>query len=290
MRAQINWQHVSDTLLIPLYCRAKETLSKDPIIRDQKAVEILGDIKSSVAGSKNRIHRRILHDRYNNMLVVSLALRTRRFDRYVDEHISRHPQATLVNLGCGLDSRFHRLDNGSLTWFDLDLPEVIGIKQHYFRETDRYRFLPCSATDLEWIGKVAKTEPLHVMVLAEGLFMYLEEKKVKELILSLRDRFPGCALVFENTGKFWVKRMKSSYFKWKFSRQLGYSEEAMFTFGFRDHREVESLGKGIRFLDEWSYFDDKHRKMGWMNLMGKCNWLRHVQWVLHFRLGTELSP
>jgi O-methyltransferase involved in polyketide biosynthesis len=284
MKQEINWKHVSDTLLIPLYCRARETNSKEPIIRDEKALEIFEDIKSSISGSEIPIHRKIVHNRYNYTLVVSLALRTRKFDRYVADFIERYPDATIVNLGCGLDSRYQRQDNGTITWYDLDLPEVIGIKKHYFTETDRYHFLPVSATEPEWIDRVQKTATGHVMILAEGLFMYLEEHQTKNLILTLRDRFPGCELVFENTAKFWVERMNSRYFKWKFKRQLGYNEEAMFTFGFRDHHEVESIGGGIRFLGEWSYFDDRHPKMGWMNLFGRFRGLRHVQWVMHFKL------
>ncbi|RPI43087.1 MAG: class I SAM-dependent methyltransferase, partial [Bacteroidetes bacterium] len=261
MESKINWKHVSDTLLIPLYCRARETKADEPIIRDTKAVEIFEDIKTSIAGSEKPIHRKIVFDQYNHMLVVSLALRTRRFDRYVADFIKEFPEATIINLGCGLDSRFERLDNGRLTWYDLDLPEVIGIKKHYFSETDRYHFLPASATDLEWICRLKKPENDHVMILAEGLFMYLEEQQTKKLILALRDQFPGGELVFEITAKFWVKRMNSRYFKWKFGRQLGYNKEAMFTFGFKDHLEVEAIGEGIKFLGEWSYFDDRHPKM-----------------------------
>ncbi|MBI5494324.1 MAG: class I SAM-dependent methyltransferase [Deltaproteobacteria bacterium] len=279
------WKSVSDTLLIPLYCRAMETLEQEPIIRDPKAVGMLNEMRRELASSDKPIHRKVVHDRYNRKLLVTIALRSRRFDRYASEFMAAHPGATVVTIGCGLDSRFERIDDGRVRWFDLDFPEVIEIRKRYFRETDRCRFLPYSALDYRWMDEVKTAAAGPVLFLAEGVFMYLEEEAVKGLVLKLRDEFPGSELVFEITNRYWVKKMKSAWMRWKFSRQLGIGEEAMFRFGIDGYREIEKWGTGIRFLDEWTYFDDDEKKLGWFNLFRRMELLRKVQWTLHFQLG-----
>ena len=40
-----------------------------------------------------------------------------------------HPEGLVVNLGAGLDTRFYRLDNGTIAWIDIDLPEVVAFRQ-----------------------------------------------------------------------------------------------------------------------------------------------------------------
>ena len=103
---------VSSTLLITLYARARESLSADPIIKDPKAVEMIEIIKKHIAGSDNPIHKKILKDKYNPKLAVTMSLRSRRFDLYVTDFLSKYPEGTVINLGCGLDTRFYRTDNG----------------------------------------------------------------------------------------------------------------------------------------------------------------------------------
>lgn len=280
----INWKNVSDTLLIPLYCRAKETTEKNPIIVDHKALEILKEIRSSLKGSQRPIHKKILKNKYNSKLVVSLALRTRRFDNYVRAFSEKNKNCTIVNLGCGFDARYLRLKDPNLTWFDLDLPEVIEMKKQLFTSSQKYHLIPASVLDFSWMDTVKANRSGNIMFIAEGLFMYLDEQKTKELIIKMSEVFPGSELVFEIAGKYWVKKMSSSYIKWKFNHQLGIKDDALFRFGIVDHKEIESLGRNITFLDEWSYFDDKEKRLGWFNFMGSFTSLKHVQWTLHFRL------
>lgn len=287
MKSNLDWSAVSDTLLIPLYCRAKETRHKNPIVSDPKAVEIMESLKPFLSRSDRPIHKIISNDRYNPKLVVSMALRTRHFDRQVKTFSEKYPDCTIINLGCGFDSRFLRVDNGRMKWFDLDLPEVIQLKKGYFDETDRYKLIGYSVLDEGWIEKVVPEINGKVMIIAEGLFMYLDETKAKELIVKLRDRFPGSELVVEMARKYWVNKMNSSYLKWKFKHQLGFGEDALFRFGIDSAYEIEILGNGIRLLREWSYFDDHEKRLGWFNLLGRFDQIRKVQWTLHFALDKS---
>ena len=73
---------------------------------------------------------------------------------YAREFITRHPDGIIVNIGCGMDSRFHRIDDGRLTFYDLDLPEVIEFKRQYYPESKRYKMLPYSVFDYKWMDAV----------------------------------------------------------------------------------------------------------------------------------------
>ena len=200
---------VSSTMLITLYARAKESSSANPIIQDKKAVEIIDIVKREVIGSNNPIHKKIVSGKYNNKLAVTMALRSRRFDQYVLEFMNSSPNGTVINFGCGLDTRFDRIDNGTIKWFDIDFPDVIELRRRFFKENDRHRFLAGSILDSFWINKVKTGGPY--LILAEGVFMYLEEDAVKQLLAMIIRELENVDLVCEVTNSFWVKRMKSRY-------------------------------------------------------------------------------
>ena len=91
-----------------------------------------------------------------------------------------------------------------LIWYDLDFPEVIDIKKHFFKETDRYHFISSSVLDFEWMEKI-KPFNKNILFIAEGLLMYLHEEEVKDLVLKLQKTFPGCQLACEVVNSFVVR-------------------------------------------------------------------------------------
>jgi len=275
---------VSSTMLITLYARAYESTSPDPIIRDLKAVEMIEIIKKEIAGSENPIHKKILKNRYNPKLAVTMALRSRRFDRYVSDFLLKHPEGTVINLGCGLDTRFYRTDNGRVTWYDIDFPEVIVIRKRFLEENERHFFIGSSILDQGWFTQVKTGGPY--LILAEGVFMYLTEADVRQLFEMIHLKL-GCAeIVCEVTNRYWVDRMKSPYLQWKFKRQLGMTGGAVFTFGVPDSGYFGGWSRDYQFLDEWTYFDDREKKLGWFNLFSFIEVLRKVQWTVHYRIGN----
>ena len=276
---------VSATMLITLYARAHETMSADPIISDLKAVEMISLIKKEIADSDNPIHRKIVRDKYNPKLSVTMALRSRRFDRYVLDFLSVHPGGTVINLGCGLDTRFDRIDNGQVKWFDIDFPEVIELRRRFIEENSRHHFIADSILNPGWIEKVKTGGPF--LILAEGVFMYLTEPDVKDLLHRLLTELGPADLVCEVTNRYWVDRMKSRYMQWKFKRNLGMTGGAVFTFGIPDSRYFEQWSSDYHFLDEWTYFDDHEKKLGWFNMFSFIETIRKVQWTVHYRLGPR---
>ena len=271
--------NVSETALYTLYCRAYETESINPIIQDRKAVEIVNSLSRDYDFSKFRKAGKF------KISVILMALRMRRFDFYVKQFIKQNPDGIIINLGCGLDTRCSRLDNAGMIWYDLDLPEVIKIRENFFQETDRYHLISASVLDDNWMVNILPKNQ-QVLVIAEGLLEYLLEKDVKELILKLQKNFPGCELACEVVKKYWSNLMrKNGLYARRFQKENHFDKGVILNWGIDNSEELEQWNSGIKFLDDWTFFDDNEKKLGWLNSFGKIKLLRKSQWTVHYILN-----
>jgi O-methyltransferase involved in polyketide biosynthesis len=189
-----------------------------------------------------------------------------------------------VNIGCGLDSRFIRIDNGRVVLYDLDLPEIIAIKKAFFLETERYHMVASSVLDFGWMATVLRHKG-PFLFMAEGVFMYLDGKDVRSLVLEIQKKFPGSELVCEVVNSVWLSSPLKKILDFKMQRQVHIGKDAMFRSGIRDGREMEQWHAGIQFLDEWSYFDSKEEKLGWLKFLRHIELFRKTQWTVHYRLN-----
>jgi methyltransferase (TIGR00027 family) len=280
---------ISSTMLLTLYTHAIESQSIDPILNDPKAVEITSALNEQMIESPDRMYRELGQGKLDNKLVVFIALRAKKFDEYSSEFLKQSPTGTIVNLGCGLDTRFWRIDNGKTQFYDLDLPEVIAIKKKLCNETDRYHMMACSVLDYEWMEYLKKQNTGPFLFLAEGLFMYLEKDAVKNLVIKLQSEFPGSELVCEVVNESVVSGQLKGALKIKMQKRHHLGQGATFISGLKNGHEIESWSPGIRLLDEWSHFDTNEKKLGWVRLYGKIPAMRRVQWTVHYKLGPSPS-
>lgn len=186
---------VPETLLVPLFYRAKETAAASPLIRDAKAVEIVKSLDYDFSRC----------NKWSTQACV--VVRTRLFQDAIKRFLETHPRSVVINLAAGLDNRFDELDNGQVRWFDLDLPDVIEVRRRYIQESSRRTFIGADALDTRWIDQLGLIDfNLPVLVVAEGLLPYLPEDQVKRLLSTLADRFPTIQIVLEIFGSFVVGR------------------------------------------------------------------------------------
>lgn len=280
---------VSETLFLPLYALALESKQPDPIMLDTGAVELSHRLNEYFSSSDKRLFRRLAQGRLPRALLTSMSLRIRRYDRYVESFLKQEPDAVVVNLGCGLDDRRRRVDNGRVRWFDLDLPEVIALRRRFLDESERMRFIDSSVLDLEWMRRLPSNDGTRFLFIAEGLFMYLPAEGVHRLVTELCRRFPGSELVAEFASSRSVRLLNSPVGRGKFRRQFGLSGNVSYTFGIDDSRELEQWAPGIVLLDEWTYFQDNEPKLGWYRWFARWPLFSRAQWTAHYRLGLEPS-
>ena len=232
---------VPKTLLIPLIARCIETKKENGIIKDPKSVEILEGLDYDF--SKSRLFL---------PLQLGVCLRTLIFDEQIKQFLKENQDAVVVNLGSGLDTRFPRIDNGNVRWFDLDLPESIEVRKRFFKETDRHRFIAKSALDFSWIDEIPKD--CKTLIVAEGLCMYFTEDEVKNLMLTIRDNFPGAQFLLEVFSPRLVKSNKN-----KAKSQLDREAADFLKWGIESGKEMENWFDGIRFDNEWFVIDKGRR-------------------------------
>jgi O-methyltransferase involved in polyketide biosynthesis len=230
---------VAETLFIPLYIRGMESERPDALLKDARAEALVKRMANSFANI-----RRLKIDEHDKVTII---LRNREFDRLASDYLSRHPDAVVVHIGCGLDSRFERVDNGSVEWFDLDLPEVIDLRKKLLgNERGRYHLLPFSAFDFQWLKIVAPLRPRPFLFLAEGVFMYFDEATVKSLVMNLVKHFPASELAFDGFSPFVV---------WANNRRIARTGlGARYAWACKKGKKLESWGD-IRQLGEWRIFD-----------------------------------
>jgi len=255
---------------------------------DTKAVEITQELNKIFLTSDSKLHQALVKGHVRKILSkklnATLALRARRFDSYCRDFLEKNPDGVIVELGCGLSTRFPRIDNGTLTWYDLDFPEVIDIKQRFFEETGRYHFIRSSVLDFTWMNHL-RSLTKKILFIAEGLLMYLYEDDVRNLMVTLQKNFPGCELAGEVTNAYIVKMLQRKIWRKKFQRDYHLGKDVTFHFGVHDGNEFEHWNEGISFLDEWTYFDDTDNKLGWMNYFGRFEIIRKALWIVHYQLN-----
>jgi O-methyltransferase involved in polyketide biosynthesis len=176
---------IAKTSLFPLYLRAIESQRHDAIIKDDRAVALI-----------RQIHYDFSRFKFDEDDSAILSLRNQEFDRLIRYFLLRCPEAVVVHVGCGLDTRFERVDNGKIEWYDLDLPEVIELRRRLIGgEGERYHFLSCSVFDTEWPERLSVHSRNPFLFVAEGVLQYFEETRVKSLVLMLQQRFPNSELI-----------------------------------------------------------------------------------------------
>ena len=192
-------QGVARTLLVPLACRAIESIRPDAIIHDPRPVEMYNPL----GGSRDFLLGMSEHDR------LFTVMRMRQFDTFARAFLARNPGGVLVDIGCGLDTRFHRLDDGTLTWLGVDLPEVIQLRRQWLPDAERCNTIAQSMFELSWLDEVARLNK-PVIFLAEGVFPYFSTRDVKPMLMAMAERFPAGELVFDAMASFVAWLHKSS--------------------------------------------------------------------------------
>jgi O-methyltransferase involved in polyketide biosynthesis len=220
---------VSMTLFIPLCPKAMETNRKNPIVSDNKAVEIIEQIDMDY---KAYVQKRTYHP---------AIVRTYVIDKGVNAFLNSHPEGTIINLGCGLDTRISRVDNGKLHWFDVDLPDVIDFRRKFFAESNRVKFISKSVLDFSWIEDIKPKATDNVLIIAEGLLCYFSEDEVRLIFKQLIDHFPKAEMFMTLVHKFFIGKNITS--------------EVTFKWGLEKTEEILAIDPRIRLSENWRTSD-----------------------------------
>ena len=225
----------AQTMLTTLYCKALDADFDRPILAD-------GFAKETVRRIDYDWRRLGIADRWTPLVTV----RTAQYDIWASQFLAVHQHATVVHLGCGLDSRVFRLDPGpSVEWYDIDYPAVIALREKLFPTRPNYHLVATSATDPSWLDEIPSGRP--TLLLAEGISMYLTEHEGVALLQHVVDRFPSGELQIDFYNWLTIRSQKTH----KLQRQSG----STLYWGVNSPQDILGRVSGVRLLTAVTFFD-----------------------------------
>ncbi|MBD3193216.1 MAG: class I SAM-dependent methyltransferase [Candidatus Heimdallarchaeota archaeon] len=187
---------IEETMLGPLWARAKYSEKYPELLNDQKAIKIIKDIDYNFEQMEQIL---------GEWRAVGLMIRARRFDEALKAYMKAFPETAVVNIGAGLDTTFFRVDNSHIKMYNLDLPNVISYREKLIEETERNYNIAGSVFDYEWMEKIEFSKERGIFFIAGGFIYYFKEEKIANLVRTLAERFPGGEIIFDSVSSLAVK-------------------------------------------------------------------------------------
>lgn len=184
-------ENVSKTLYIPLYGKALVS-HRGILLHDPKAEQIWAKEGFPLKGKAA-----------SKWLAYFMAMRSAVMDRWMTAMLAEHPDAVILHLGCGLDSRCLRLPVYGRQWYDVDFPEVIRERRKYYCETEQYHMVSADIRSGEW--KNAISSGGSAIVVMEGVSMYLRPEELRDLMKDLKGHFSQLYLLMDCYSSFAAK-------------------------------------------------------------------------------------
>ena len=233
-KVSVDLSGAAQTMLTTLYLKALDADFPRPVLGDRFAKAAIDRIDYDWADLG-------ITQRWAPLITV----RTAQYDIWAAQFLAMHPNSTVIHLGCGLDARVFRLDPGpDVSWFDVDFPEVIALREQIYPTREGYRLVASSATDPTWLDQIPADRP--VLLLAEGISMYLTEHDGVALLQRIVDRFPSGELQIDFYNWFGIRTQKSQ----TLIRRSG----STLYWAVNDPSEVLNAVRGIRLLAATTLF------------------------------------
>ena len=246
MKEKIEFQSVvAETLLIPLYMRAKESRRRDAVLHDPEA---------------ERLVARIAYDygKFDKawMSALGCVVRSRYYDQRVESFIRLNARPVVVNVGCGLDTRFQRIaERRNAVFYELDLPEVMAIREKLLPAPAGDNYLAGSLLDTEWLEGLRTRPPDgHFIFVFEGVLMYFYEEQVRTVLRNIVSRFPAGEGCFDVCGPMMVNTgLKPDSLR---------RNAAQIRSGLADGHMVERWEPRLQLIEQRSYMEFARRRWG----------------------------
>lgn len=257
---------VADTLLITLYMRKLESQRKNGIIDDPMAAVLVDSIDYDFS-------------KYDKAWKSQLgtSIRVRHFDECIRRFVAENDNPVVVSVGAGVDTRFQRVYDGKGVFYELDLPEVIDFRRRLLPESEPNPYLPYSMFDTEWITMVTSRHPgAKFAVVAEGVFMFFAQERIKPLVVALAEGFGNGEMHFDACGSFGVRSSRK--------HDAIKHTNASFRWGLERDEDVCAWSQRIRHVGTEYFMDKERRRWGVFGLVfgavpriGKCFRMLHYR-------------
>ena len=207
MKYRIEKNTVRETLIIPLYARKVCSELYPTLYRDETSIRLLDEIDYDFSEAAQK--SRSLMQRFG---ALEVAMRQNDLAFEVRDYLKKHPNAAVVNLGCGLDNTGRVCDNSSCKLYNLDFPDVIAVRNQLLPAGEREESIPCDLNDTAgWLDRLDLSNG--AVFFASGVFYYFLKEQVKALVLALANTCPKGVLVFDAANQTAVKMIARTWLK-----------------------------------------------------------------------------
>lgn len=261
---------VQKTLLLPLWGRAVETKKAKSLMEDSAAVRIIDEINYDFSDISQNI---------NYITQLAWIARSLHIDNTIARFLKMNKDASIINLGCGLDTTYERINNKYIDWYDLDLPDVIELRKRFIAESEKRKFISSSMFDESWFAEIKNKE--NVLFIAAGVLYYFCEEEIKELFARLKNNFKGCEIIFDAASPMGVRvsnkkvidsSKMNAYLKW----------------GIDDAKEILAWDEKYSLLEEYKMFSKFKRKLKFKEMIGTFfSDYYNIMFLAHLRLGEK---
>ena len=256
------------TLFMPVWARAVESKKENPVLIDLTALEIIDTVDFDFSQMSHNL---------KEINQIAWIARCIRFDFIIKGFLKDNPNGTIVNIGCGLDTTYERIKNRSVTWYDLDLPDVIQLRKHFLKETDKRKFIESSFLDTDWFNVIPNDNI--ILFISTGVFVYFDESKIKEFILKVADRFTDPELFFDVTSPKGVQIANQVI------KNSGPDSNSFFKWGLIDKSVITAWDTRIKIVNTYYTFKIKGLGLSVKNrIVGFLSDSAGVQYMIHLKL------
>jgi O-methyltransferase involved in polyketide biosynthesis len=268
-KTSVKLGNVQKTLFLPMWGRAVESRKEKPLLFDQAALTIMDEIDYDF---------RTIAENISELTQMAWIMRSVHVDEVVKAFLTKFPGGTIVNIGCGMDTTFDRIDNGSLLWYDLDLPDVIELRRQFIHETERRKFIPCSFLDEGWLREIRVDQ--NVLFIVAGVFYYFEERDVRDFLTRLADLFPGSEVIFDVSSPYGVRVANKLVIT-----KSGLDEKSFLKWGLDNTQTLLTWDKRFQLLHTYYYFRANAGALTLKNkLLGMFSDFLQIQYMVYLRL------
>jgi O-methyltransferase involved in polyketide biosynthesis len=241
---------VSRTAILLLICRAVETGKDKSIFNDPMAVLCLERLTSLASEEDRRwiLRHKRLYEGIQARDAKSGARRMKAFDLTANRFIADNPNCTVINLACGFDTRFWRIENEKCKYIELDLPEVIKLKKEILKDHPGYEMIGASVLDTSWIDKVTINGNTDFLLIAEGLFMWFPPQESGRVLKEIGERFYRSQLVLDMVPETYTKGTWKQLIR--LHSRLDWGLDVSWSFGIKNPHDLEAYGNGFKVIGE----------------------------------------
>ena len=234
---KIQFTKEKETMLMTLSGRAIQSQWKNPILRDPWAEEAMQHIDYDLSKQLTGVASWSM---WRDIGPTIIATRAATFDQLTISFLADHPDAVVLQVGCGMDSRAFRVNPpADVEWFDVDYPDVIDLRRQLFPTRDHYHMIGAPLDDLRWLADVPRERP--ALMIAEGVLHYLSETDVKALLNAVVAHFPSGQLIFDICNTMIVKQA---------GKNVG-GTGATYRWGLDDPQDIKQLEPKLALIKEF---------------------------------------